>query len=133
MEQRTLKNASNGLNTTIYSYLETSDGKSYYLYLNVVHFFQIPVLIRHLWQLKTVVFMHWCLISAGLLIDPTDVSSEKANKSKILKDKNRGNRICIELFELSNTVLSERYLKMKKTSSKLIYHFAQIFLSMSHA
>ncbi len=21
-----------------------------------------PVLIRHLWQLKTVVFLHWCLI-----------------------------------------------------------------------
>ncbi len=24
------------------------------------------VLIRHLWQLKTVVFLHWCLIQAGL-------------------------------------------------------------------
>ena len=22
----------------------------------------MPVLIRHLWQLKTVVFIHWCLI-----------------------------------------------------------------------
>ncbi len=51
----------------------------------------MPLLIRHLWQLKTVVFLHWCVISAGLFkIDPTDVSFEKANKSKILKDKNRG-------------------------------------------
>jgi len=24
--------------------------------------FSTPVLIRHLWQLKTVVFLHWCLI-----------------------------------------------------------------------
>jgi hypothetical protein len=39
MEQRTLKNVNNGLNTNIYSYLETSGGHSYNLYLNVVHFF----------------------------------------------------------------------------------------------
>jgi hypothetical protein len=39
MKQRTLKNLSNCLNTNIYSYLETSGGKSYNLYLNVVHFF----------------------------------------------------------------------------------------------
>jgi hypothetical protein len=36
MEQRTLKNVCNCLNTNIYSYLETSGGKSYNLYLNVV-------------------------------------------------------------------------------------------------
>ncbi len=29
--------------------------------------FSTPVLIRHLWQLKTVVFQHWCLICAVLL------------------------------------------------------------------
>ncbi len=39
MEQRTLKNASKYLNTNINSYLETSDGQSSNLYLNVVHFF----------------------------------------------------------------------------------------------
>jgi hypothetical protein len=39
MEQRTLKNVNNCLNTTIHSYLETSGGQSYNLYLNVVHFF----------------------------------------------------------------------------------------------
>ncbi len=26
--------------------------------------FSTPVLIRHMWQLKTVVFLHWCLICA---------------------------------------------------------------------
>jgi len=26
--------------------------------------FSAPVLIRHLWLLKTVVFMHWCLTGA---------------------------------------------------------------------
>jgi hypothetical protein len=29
--------------------------------------FSTPVLIRHLWQLKTVVFLHWCPICAALL------------------------------------------------------------------
>jgi len=55
MEQRTFKNLNSCLNTNIYSYLETSGGQSINLYLNVVHF-STPVLIRHLWQLNTVVF-----------------------------------------------------------------------------
>jgi hypothetical protein len=29
--------------------------------------FSTPVLNRHLWQLKTVVFLHWCLIRAVVL------------------------------------------------------------------
>jgi hypothetical protein len=56
----------NCLNTDIYSYIKTSGGQSSNLYLNVVHFSTI-VLIRYLWQLKTVVFLHWCLIDAVLL------------------------------------------------------------------
>jgi hypothetical protein len=40
MEQLALKNVNNYLNTNIYSYLGTSGGQSYNLYLNVVHFFQ---------------------------------------------------------------------------------------------
>jgi hypothetical protein len=43
MKQCTLKNANNCLNTNIYSYLETSGGKIYNLYLNVVHFFNTSV------------------------------------------------------------------------------------------
>jgi len=43
MKQRTIKNVNNCLNTNIYSYLETSDGKSYNLYLNFVHFFNTSV------------------------------------------------------------------------------------------
>jgi hypothetical protein len=45
----------------IYSYLKTYGGKSLNPYLNVVHFFN-NVLIRHLWQLKTDVFLHLCQI-----------------------------------------------------------------------
>jgi hypothetical protein len=63
MEQRALKIVNNGLNTNIYIYLEISGGQSCHPYLNVVHFLT-PVLIRHPWQLKTFVFMHWCGISA---------------------------------------------------------------------
>jgi hypothetical protein len=62
MEQHTLKNVNNCLNTNIYSYLETSVGQSSNLYLNVVHFLT-PVLIGHMWQLKTVVFLHLCLLA----------------------------------------------------------------------
>ncbi len=44
MEQRTLKNVNNCLNTNnIYSYLETSGGQSSDLHLNVVHFFNTRV------------------------------------------------------------------------------------------
>ncbi len=30
--------------------------------------YSTPVLIRHLWQFTTVVFVHWCLICAVLLL-----------------------------------------------------------------
>jgi hypothetical protein len=67
MEQAALKNVNNCLNTNIYSYLETSGGKSYNLFFNVLFDFSTPVLIRYLWQLKAFVIMHWCIISAVLL------------------------------------------------------------------
>jgi hypothetical protein len=47
MEQHTLRNVNNYLNTNIYSYLETSGGQSSNLYIKVVHL-STPVLIRHL-------------------------------------------------------------------------------------
>ncbi len=59
MEQQALKNVSNCWNDNISFYLETSGGQSYNAHLNVAHF-STPVLIRHLWQLKTVVFLHRC-------------------------------------------------------------------------
>jgi hypothetical protein len=43
MEQRTLRNVNNYLNTNIYSYLETSGGQNSSLYLKVVHFFNTTV------------------------------------------------------------------------------------------
>ncbi len=43
MEQYTLKNVNNYLNTNIYSYSETSGGQSYIVYLNVVHFLNTSV------------------------------------------------------------------------------------------
>jgi hypothetical protein len=61
MEQHAFKNVNKCLNANICSYLETSGGQSSNPYLNAVHFFSTPELIRNLWQLKTVVFPHWCL------------------------------------------------------------------------
>jgi hypothetical protein len=66
MEQHVSKNVNNCLNTNIYSYLETYGGQGSNLYLKAV-IFSTLVLIRHLWQLKTVLFWHWCLIHALLL------------------------------------------------------------------
>ncbi len=43
MEQHTFKIVNNCLNTSIYSYLETSVGQMYRLYLNVVYFFNTSV------------------------------------------------------------------------------------------
>jgi len=91
MEQRTLENVNSCLNTNIYSYLQTSGGQSYNLYLNVVHFLT-PVLIRHLWQLKKVVSLHWCLICTVLL----------------------------ELFFFCLDIMDQRFLPPKNKSTKFI-------------
>jgi len=40
MEEHTLKNVNDYLNTNIYSYLEASSNQSSNLYLNVDHFFK---------------------------------------------------------------------------------------------
>jgi len=46
--------------------------------------YSTPVLIRHLWHLKTVAFLHWCLIRAVPLIvhelegsNPTVIGTER--------------------------------------------------------
>ncbi len=67
MDSTFKKNVSSCLNTNIYSYLETSGGQSYNLYLNIVHFLTL-VLIRHLWQLRTFIFLHWCLKRVVFLV-----------------------------------------------------------------
>jgi hypothetical protein len=67
MKQHDLKNEHNCFNTNIYSYSKISGVQSSNLYLNVLPF-SMPVLIRHLWQLKTDVFLHWSLIRASLLV-----------------------------------------------------------------
>ncbi len=65
MEQHALKNINNSLNTNIYSYLETSMVVKVLIYISMLLIFSMPVLIGHLWQLKTV-FLHWGLICAVL-------------------------------------------------------------------
>jgi hypothetical protein len=41
--------------------------------------FSMPVLIRHLWQLKTVGFLHWCLIHA--LLQPWHLDEKDGPKT----------------------------------------------------
>jgi hypothetical protein len=51
------------------SYLETTGGQSSVLYLNVhlLIFSTLELSVNYIWQLKTVVFMHWFLIRTVLL------------------------------------------------------------------
>jgi hypothetical protein len=68
MEHRSLKNVSNSLIINIYSYLETSGSQSSNLYVNAVHFFNISVNKTSVdTDVKTVVFLHCCLICVVLL------------------------------------------------------------------
>ncbi len=48
------------------------------IYIEMLFIFSTPVLIRHLWQLKTVAFLHWCLICTFLL-------DSDANKTSFLR------------------------------------------------
>ncbi len=79
MEQGALNFVNNCLNTNIYTYLETSGDQSSNLYINVVHFFNIC-------HIKTVVFLHQCLICAilsqkqNLAIVKSDLGPSKESK-----------------------------------------------------
>jgi hypothetical protein len=53
MEQRTLKNVNNYLNTSVYTYLDTSGGQRSNVYFTL----STPELIRHLWQLQTILLL----------------------------------------------------------------------------
>jgi hypothetical protein len=79
------KNVKGCFNTNIYSNLEKSGGQSSNLYINVVHFLTL-VLIKHLWHLKTVVFLHCQLIHGVPLPLPAAMTSFKVF-SPFLKDK----------------------------------------------
>jgi hypothetical protein len=53
--------------TNYLNYFETSGGQSSNQYLNVFHFFNTGVNKTPM-QLKTVEFLHWCLICALILM-----------------------------------------------------------------
>jgi len=55
------------MNTNIYPHLETSGGQVIF-YVQMLFIFSTPVLIIHMWQLKTVVFLSWCIKCAVLFV-----------------------------------------------------------------
>ncbi len=69
MELHALKSVNICLNANINSFLETSGGQSSILYLKLMFIFLTPVLLRHLWHIKTVAFPVLCLIRNDNLID----------------------------------------------------------------
>ncbi len=60
--------------------------------------FSTPVLIRHLWQLETVHFLHWCIIRAVLLATKSVVLTNKKYFWRLLKGSNNLNIFIIALF-----------------------------------
>jgi hypothetical protein len=76
MEQHTLKKYKQLFEYQHLLLLRDISGRSYILYLNVAHFLT-PVLIRYLWQLMTVVFLHWCLIHV-VLFKPLQIFDVKS-------------------------------------------------------
>ncbi len=69
------------MNTNIYSYLETSGGQSSNLYLKCCSFFSTTVLIRQLWQLKTVVFLFY--LKNLTLLSFGDASNSNINRLQL--------------------------------------------------
>ncbi len=59
------------------------------IYIQMLFSFSTPHLIRHLWQLKTVVFVHLCLIRAVLL----EVDHEYLSKEHLLRGKDQNSRL----------------------------------------
>jgi len=49
-------------------------------------FLSAPVLIRYLWQVKTVVTLHWCLIRA-LPLSPATITTELLESETAIKIK----------------------------------------------
>jgi hypothetical protein len=60
--------------------------------------FSATVLIRHLWQLKTVVFLHYCLIHAVLLKISFLDAAERQQQQQQLKVFNYIKKYAIYLF-----------------------------------
>ena len=59
--------------------------------------FTTPVLIRHLWQLKTVVFLHWCLICVVLLYSYAMLSLEHSIIFSATTDTHISSSLCRQL------------------------------------
>jgi len=66
MKERTLRNVNICCHTKISFYLETL--VKIIIFFEILFIFSTPVLIRHLLQLKIVVFLHKCLICAVLFL-----------------------------------------------------------------
>ncbi len=99
--------------------------------------FSTPVLIRHLWQFKTVVFLHWCLMHAllfknnnyyhGLLLNSLhlkDLSFEQMPLHK--KFYHQGNIdscyckcVSNNLFLQNSSKFSQKIFSQKKREKKL--------------
>ncbi len=118
MEQRAFENVNYCLNTNIYSYLETSGGQSPNLFI----FSTLWKLIIHLWQHKTVIDLHWCLIR-GTLLWP-DIW-KKFDENFFLRKKNH--------FKLKNCFGSSwplpRKPKLKNAFLCLCHFFPIMFLT----
>jgi hypothetical protein len=81
--------------------------------------FSTPVLIRHMWQLKKVVFLHWCLMCVVLLLAYGAFSPYLVLGSDEVVDDVRAGRVAAGVAEplLADVTSNHRSLEMSKTFS----------------
>ncbi len=139
MEQRALKNVNNCFNTNFCSYLETSGGQSSKL-SSMLFIFSMPVVIRDLWQLKTVAFLHWCLLLAVLFDEIvqntkicTNLLQKEFYKMSCMRrrrlgtqhndiqhnDKNNIKNVVISKMTISTTIFRVTTVGLKFSTTKL--------------
>jgi hypothetical protein len=91
--------------------------------------FSTPVLVRHLWQLKTVVFLHWCLICAALLGLNED---DSIRSSRIQIYYNTEHRIYTLFYCVMASCQGKSGHFTLKWARKMKYHFNEITLVKSN-
>jgi len=88
----------------------------------------MPVLISHLWQLKTVAFLHWCLISAVLFGWLKPYTKKKFTDVKVMSSHLVA-RLCSYFILFKRTLLTLNWkLFFRFSYSKNYYFFTQTIL-----
>ena len=73
--------------------------------------FSMPVLVRHLWQLKTIIFLYWCLIRAVLFLS-CSILAQRFNLISVYKQHSQHNHKNCKIHQNSIQTFVLRVVKM---------------------